>query len=142
LSPAGGEGLRPHTDPTDAFILQLAGSKSWRVWSRSDRRSGPIDAVDELGPPALETTLEAGDVLYLPHGTPHVAMARESTSLHATLSIEPRTWREVLIESTKQALTDSQFDGLAEMAPADFAGESGLPARLHALADALARLAT
>lgn len=139
LSPAGGEGLRPHTDPTDAFILQLAGSKEWRVWPGSSQRSGPIQAVDELGPPALQATLEAGDVLYLPPSTPHVALAKESTSLHATLSIEPRSWRTVLLDSAKQALADPRFDGWPSKDPA-LAADTGLPDRLRALADALTRL--
>ncbi|HEV8558143.1 MAG TPA: cupin domain-containing protein, partial [Actinophytocola sp.] len=65
LTPAGRRGLAPHHDPVDVFVIQLEGTKSWRVWPAPEHRRGD-DAGNlnesALGEPAVETTLEPGDV--------------------------------------------------------------------------------
>ena len=81
LSPAAARGLELHFDQHDVFVLQLDGRKRWRVWEPLERtrlpvRIGPPVAMptfDELGPPAIDRTMEAGDCLYLPRGFPHAA---------------------------------------------------------------------
>ena len=78
LSPAAAKGLELHFDFHDVFVLQLDGRKRWRVWEPLDRtrqpvRTGPrmpMPTFDELGEPALDLTLAAGDCLYLPAGLP------------------------------------------------------------------------
>ena len=77
LTPAAARGLELHFDQHDVFVLQLAGRKRWRVWEPLERtrlpvRSGPPVAMptfEELGPPPIDRTLQAGDCLYLPRGS-------------------------------------------------------------------------
>jgi ribosomal protein L16 Arg81 hydroxylase len=99
LTPAGRRGLAPHHDPVDVFVIQLEGTKSWRVWPVPEQRRGD-DAgnLDEsaLGEPAVEATLEPGDVLYMPYNCAHVARADDAVSLHLSLSIAPRRWTGLL----------------------------------------------
>ena len=85
LSPPGASGLRHHADTHEVLVLQVEGEKAWRV--------------DGLG----ELTLHAGDVLYLPAGTGHSAAAQEQHSLHITIGLLARSYRQVL-----QRLIDDQ----------------------------------
>ena len=50
-----------------------------------------------------ELTLRPGDVLYVPRGMPHCAMAKDSTSLHLTVSITPLYWMDLLKAAVEQA---------------------------------------
>jgi ribosomal protein L16 Arg81 hydroxylase len=100
LTPANKRGLAPHSDQTDVFVVQLAGTKHWRVWPVPEARKG--DALsysasgDELGPPITETTLSPGDILYLPNGTPHAAASGNAISLHLAVIVWPHRWAELL----------------------------------------------
>ncbi|MGA9277032.1 JmjC domain-containing protein [Ilumatobacter sp.] len=78
LTPPHATGLAPHTDGHDVIVVQLAGSKRW--------------SVESLG----EFELGAGDTLYVPAGTEHVASSNDQTSLHLTLGILRVTYRSVL----------------------------------------------
>jgi JmjC domain len=101
LTPANRRGLAPHYDPVDVFVIQLAGTKSWRVWPVPPQRRGD-DAgnLDEaaLGDPAVEATLAPGDVLYVPYNCAHVATAKGQVSLHLSLTVQPRRWSSLLQE--------------------------------------------
>ena len=78
LTPAGAAGLARHHDDHDVLVLQVAGSKAWKV--------------DDLG----AITMTAGDVLYLPAATAHAAEAQSEASLHLTVGLLRVTYRQVL----------------------------------------------
>ncbi|HYN34309.1 MAG TPA: cupin domain-containing protein [Ilumatobacteraceae bacterium] len=78
LSPVGSTALARHCDGHEVFVLQIEGSKAWRV--------------DELG----DVTLEPGDVLYIPRGTWHEASAQNQFSLHLTIGVLAATYRAAL----------------------------------------------
>ena len=79
LSPGdGAKGLGRHADVHDVFVVQLDGAKCWDV-----------EGLDEL-------RLEAGDVLYIPSGTHHLAWTEGGPSLHLTLGVAVTTYRDVL----------------------------------------------
>ncbi|WP_330343202.1 JmjC domain-containing protein [Streptomyces sp. NBC_00557] len=111
LTPAGHDGYAPHHDPVDVFVVQIEGTKDWQVWQPpADRRGDSARyPADRLGEPALRTTLHPGDVLYLPHGTPHAAAAREQVSLHLSVTVAPRRWRDLLAETVAELLRDEAF---------------------------------
>ncbi|MEU3063386.1 cupin domain-containing protein [Streptomyces subrutilus] len=113
LTPAGHDGYAPHHDPVDVFVVQTAGTKHWRVWDRpaAARGDSATYAAEELGAPALHTTLHPGDVLYLPYGTPHAAAAGDQVSLHLSLTVERRRWRDLLADTVEQALAHEAFAG-------------------------------
>ncbi|MEV4614258.1 cupin domain-containing protein [Kitasatospora sp. NPDC049258] len=88
VTPAGTQGVPLHRDDADVLVLQLNGSKSWRV------HEGPVDGNWRHGrvegePPAevLRTTLRAGEVLYIPRGYAHQAVGDQGLSVHLSLTI-------------------------------------------------------
>ncbi|MFC6086697.1 JmjC domain-containing protein [Sphaerisporangium aureirubrum] len=113
LTPAGRRGLSPHHDPTDVFVIQVHGSKLWKVWPLPDPRPGEGGrGFDEaaLGPPVLEATLEPGDMLYMPYNSPHVAQAGDRMSLHVSVTVKARRWADLLQSVVDRiVLADPEF---------------------------------
>ncbi|MGW4669204.1 JmjC domain-containing protein [Streptomyces sp. NPDC004324] len=98
LSPPGKTAIAAHMDGSHVLVLQIAGVKDWVVGrldetstSDSDRYTGGVIPYDRR----MEVTLRPGDVLYMPHGTPHSATARIGTSLHIAVTIEEPTPRDL-----------------------------------------------
>ncbi len=111
LTPANKKGYPAHHDGVDLFIIQLSGSKHWRLWDLAeDRRSESANYTEEsLGTPAIEVSLKAGDVLYLPYGTPHQAAAEGEPSLHLSVMMRPRMWRDLIKETVDRILAEDEF---------------------------------
>lgn len=106
----------PHTDKQDVAVVQTSGSKNWKVYSPPDPSrkphadifargkmddSLPLYALEsELGCELLlETTLNPGDVLFIPAGFPHTTSTvteeedtEAKTSIHLTLGIDHHIW--------------------------------------------------
>jgi lysine-specific demethylase/histidyl-hydroxylase NO66 len=102
ITPSTSRGLRWHFDAHDVFIVQLAGSKVWRVaqpavkwpipnlaWHRlrADERDAIISKIGDTA----DLSLAPGDVLYLPRGYLHAPEALDDLSVHMTVSIHPLT---------------------------------------------------
>ncbi|TMM37865.1 MAG: hypothetical protein E6F99_11035 [Actinobacteria bacterium] len=109
LTPATRRGLAPHYDPVDVFVVQLAGTKTWKVWPvpetrRGDDRGNLNEAA--LGEPAITATLEPGDVLYMPYNCAHVATAGDRVSLHISVTVQPRRWSGLLEEVVARLIRD------------------------------------
>lgn len=103
LTPASARGLDVHFDYHDVFVVQLAGTKRWRIWDRLARARLPVGAhrvpkptFDELGDPMLDLTLGPGDVLYLPRGYPHCAETTDVESSHLTIGLLAMTWHRAV----------------------------------------------
>ncbi|OJF10303.1 cupin domain-containing protein [Couchioplanes caeruleus] len=106
LTPAGNKGFATHYDTHDVFVLQVDGTKRWRIhepvlpeplerqaWGG---RADEVDAVAE-GPAALDVVLAPGDALYLPRGWLHSARAQGERSLHLTFGVRALT-RYAIVE--------------------------------------------
>ncbi|MCK2244325.1 MULTISPECIES: cupin domain-containing protein [unclassified Crossiella] len=107
LTPAGEQGLNPHFDHHDVFVIQLHGSKRWSVhppvlrnpspdltWSglTAAQRADIVRQAAEL----TEIDLLCGDSLFLPRGTVHSAVTTGSVpSLHLTVSVDPTTHKDL-----------------------------------------------
>ncbi|CAE7587568.1 RIOX1 [Symbiodinium natans] len=109
-TPPGSMGFKAHHDEVEVFMLQLEGAKRWRLHRCP---SGPLPRSycwdykeEELGPPLMELTLEAGDLLYLPRGTVHKGIAVEGRpSHHLTISTYQRfCWADFLEKALPAAL--------------------------------------
>ena len=100
LTPPDSRGFDSHYDVHDVFVIQLAGRKHWQVhepvhlhplsdqpWT--DHRA--TVAARSAETPLMDVVLEPGDVLYLPRGTVHGAVTRDTTSAHLTLGVHPVT---------------------------------------------------
>jgi hypothetical protein len=100
ITPAGAQGLALHADPHDVFVLQAFGRKRWEV------HGAPAEA--ERDP--LEATVDPGDAIYMPKGTPHAASAQATASGHLTIGVHVTTWREVLDGAWREVERDPVLD--------------------------------
>lgn len=112
LTPAGTQGLAPHWDFMDVIVLQIAGTKRWRLFGEgAELPVKPRKTVykQPLGEeePTDDLVLSPGDFLYLPRGTVHEVIAQQEQSLHLTIGIHRPQWHQLL------------SDMLFEMAQAD-----------------------
>lgn len=119
LSPANSYALDRHYDLHDTVVLQIAGTKNWRVsgaavalplehiplmqFERSGHdvryRGGPVvqEVVEKYSDPEPNAfVLEPGDLLYMPRGFVHEAWTTENLSAHVTIGIYPTTWLDLI----------------------------------------------
>jgi len=80
----------------------LHGRKQWQGYQGRqelplERRDEPIPQA-ELGEPLMSSSLECGDVLYVPRGFPHVAHTGMTSSLHLTISFRTMVWAEAIAD--------------------------------------------
>lgn len=101
-----------HYDTHEAFILQIEGTKQWFIFSDTlkyplpEQKSSSLSAPDQQ--PYLSCTLHPGDVLYIPRGHWHYALALDQPSLHLTLGVHVKTgldWLEWMIGELRQSET-------------------------------------
>jgi len=113
FSQKGRAGFKPHFDLMDVIVIHLSGEKKWNIYETRfadpmfkpgfhhmsfnrdyhEQNKGAIEA---------EVTMTPGDVLYLPRGKYHAALATTESSLHITFGIElPRGYNylQALIET-------------------------------------------
>jgi len=112
LTPPGATGFRTHYDNHDVFILQVSGSKSWRLYDepvgKPFRGEGFEPGVHDVGEPTEEFVLHAGDCVYIPRGMMHDAQAHEdAASLHITLGLVSKTWADVVLEAISKAALET-----------------------------------
>jgi bifunctional lysine-specific demethylase and histidyl-hydroxylase NO66 len=116
LTPAGNRGFATHYDTHDVFVLQVDGTKRWRIHEPVlpeplDRqawgaRKDEVAATAE-GAPALDVVLAPGDALYLPRGWLHSAEAQGRRSLHLTIGVRALT-RYAFVEELLALAVDDQ----------------------------------
>ncbi len=102
MTPPGNMGLHPHYDSHDVLVLQIAGSKEWRIYGTPVELPLPDQGFErgmDVGEEVDRFVLHPGDTLYVPRGLAHVAVATDETSLHITTGLMVRTWTDVLIEA-------------------------------------------
>ena len=101
LTPAKTQALAPHHDDVEVFVLQTEGRKHWKLYEPilelPGEHSGDIDPKT-LGEPMMEVTLNQGDMMYLPRGVIHQALADSETfSTHVTVSVyQYQSWANFL----------------------------------------------
>ncbi|WP_371639745.1 cupin domain-containing protein [Streptomyces virginiae] len=94
------EGFGTHWDDHDVVVLQLEGSKRWKIYGPT--RQAPawrdVEAPEApTGEPIADIVLTAGDLLYLPRGWWHAVSADQgSASLHLTFGLATQTGAEFL----------------------------------------------
>jgi hypothetical protein len=114
LTPARSQGFKVHYDTHDVFILQISGSKDWRIYGAPlplPFRGQPHEATGvEPGSLTHEFRLSAGDCAYVPRGFFHEAIANDDVSLHVTLGALCYTWADFMIEAVSAAcIRDGRF---------------------------------
>jgi lysine-specific demethylase/histidyl-hydroxylase NO66 len=104
LSPAHGAAFAPHRDAHDVLILQLAGSKRWRIGVDPSGEPKPVDS-----PHALDVTLRVGQLLYLPQGTEHRVEAGDEGSVHLTVYFTAPTFASLIAALGRRARESPEF---------------------------------
>jgi ribosomal protein L16 Arg81 hydroxylase len=94
FTPPRAQGFEIHYDTHDTLIVQIEGDKHWEVHAPVvplPLEMQPFSAAAHVGKldEPREYRLQAGDVLYIPHGFPHCAKTAERRSLHLTFAISP-----------------------------------------------------
>jgi ribosomal protein L16 Arg81 hydroxylase len=100
LTPAQGKGFTPHWDNHDVFILQVVGSKDWKIEKERRTLPGKGDSMGgegrELRGDLHSFVLEQGDVVYIPRGFVHAAECGAEPSLHITLGVTGVFWDDLV----------------------------------------------
>lgn len=124
LTPGNAQGFKPHYDTHDVFVLQIAGTKHWRIYETPvalplkgqhfDSTCHPTGAVTR------EFDLLPGDTAYIPRGMMHDATSSDDVSLHITTGVMAETWTDLLLDALSSvALEDPAF---RRTLPVGFAG--------------------
>jgi ribosomal protein L16 Arg81 hydroxylase len=107
LTPPNGKGFSPHWDNHDVFVLQVLGSKHWKVDKNRrvlpEKTANIEDEEREFRGEVEAFTLQQGDMVYIPRGVVHAAECGSENSLHITLGIYPPTWDELLTAAIRLA---------------------------------------
>jgi hypothetical protein len=95
-------GFGIHWDDHDVFVVQLSGSKHWKVYhSTRDhpmyRDLEPPERPAATAEPYFDEIIEAGSVIYVPRGHWHDVVGVGEASLHLTIGITHPTPSDVLI---------------------------------------------
>jgi ribosomal protein L16 Arg81 hydroxylase len=96
---SGHQGFQTHFDFHDVFVLQIDGKKVWNVYEGQFDEAANIDGyrsnsfsddyiLKTRGRVAKEVTMTPGDVLYIPRGRYHDALATSEATLHLTFGVE------------------------------------------------------
>lgn len=100
-------GFPAHFDTMDVFALQIDGEKTWRLYE--GRFENPIEQPgynysslprshheDAKGALLGESVMTPGDVLYIPRGQYHEALASRNASLHLSFGVTEATGQDFL----------------------------------------------
>ncbi|XP_066555579.1 ribosomal oxygenase 2 [Amia ocellicauda] len=112
ITPQKGQGLPPHYDDVEVFILQLEGEKHWRLYEPTVPlpREYSLETEERIGSPTHEFILKAGDLLYFPRGVIHQAdtPAGVEHSTHLTISTyQNMSWGDFLMDAMPGVVLDS-----------------------------------
>ena len=114
MTPAQSQGFKTHYDSHDVLVLQISGSKEWRIYDGGPELPTRDMAFRpegfEPGPEIDRIVLQPGDTLYVPRGVVHDARSTGETSLHITTGILPVRWIDLIAEAVSaRALVDPEL---------------------------------
>lgn len=114
ITPQESQGLPPHYDDVEVFILQLEGQKHWRLYNPTVHlaREYNVESEARIGNPTHEFMLKPGDFLYFPRGTIHQADTPVgiSHSTHVTISTyQNNSWGDLLLDSMPGLVFDASI---------------------------------
>ncbi len=132
-----------HYDRKDVFVLHLDGHKGWSVYDRTVEKPvlGMVEQR-EASPsqPSMEFEMAPGDVLYIPRGHWHQALAQRGPSMHLSMVMAGRTGIDFLTWLVETLRSDVRFRDELPLSFADEAAdvrETRLREHVARLGDAL-----
>ncbi len=105
LTPPGSQGFAAHFEGYDICVLQLHGSKRWKLYSPQVLLPLHPHGVpkSELASPTKEVELRAGDFLYMPRGCVHENVTSDESSMHLSVLIHVYSWFDLLSATLESA---------------------------------------
>jgi hypothetical protein len=113
----GIQAFHSHCDLHDVFAVHSEGEKVWRIYE--NRAPDPVEQyqgedgqalIDRTkGRVMMEVRMRPGDLLYIPRGFYHDALASSEASLHVTFSLAPHTARVLFRLLEELAMQDPEF---------------------------------
>ena len=129
-----------HCDLHEVFAIQLEGEKSWRIYE--NRAEAPVDVMQGSNAQAIidrakgrvmmTVLMKPGDLLYIPRGYFHDAVAQTGSSLHLTFGVRPLDGRYLFRLLEEQAIRNPNFRAYLSDGRQDF---DRLRAQLASLSD-------
>jgi ribosomal protein L16 Arg81 hydroxylase len=101
-----------HWDRYDGFVFHLEGRKAWTVYEEPAEKPIVFFAKNREAPasrPRLEGELQPGDLLYVPRGYWHEALAQRGLSVHLTVGVMARTGIDFLAWLVDELRGDARF---------------------------------
>jgi len=160
LTPPGVQGLAPHYDDVEVFVLQIGGRKSWNLHKSTSASPLPPETqtlpryssgdlqLESLAPAMMKPMLEVGDLLYMPRGTIHYApnQDKKEASVHLTIStMQQQTVYDLISKTFEEAMAElwETDESLRRSLPwqALSAGSPEYPKMCTAVAESMRRVA-
>lgn len=139
-------GFGSHYDTHEVFAVHIAGEKVWRIYEcptpdviRHARFLIDDDAFHEKNKGKLtdEVTLKPGDLLYIPRGWYHDALAKSEATIHIAMGLTCPIGLDLIGMLFDRAVQDPLFRAVAP-GPQSDAGPDALSDHLAALGERLA----
>lgn len=122
VTPPKAQGFKPHYDVQNVFVLQLHGTKKWKVYQSMVENPSEVQSLHCAVQPSAELlheiTLSPGDLLFLPRGYGHVAHTTDELSVHLSVSLLPTTWADVFRNMVESLHHDPRFRAAVPLQPA------------------------
>jgi hypothetical protein len=113
----GIQAFASHFDLHEVFVVHLEGQKEWKIYE--NRAVAPVETLAgedaqalidrSKGAVLMEIMMEPGDLLYIPRGYFHDAIASSDASLHLTFGVAPLNGRILFRMLEQIAVEDSDF---------------------------------
>ncbi|HSS63139.1 MAG TPA: cupin domain-containing protein [Gammaproteobacteria bacterium] len=114
------QGFLAHFDTTDVFALHIEGSKVWRIYEGvadhpvdipgyNSSSLTPEEHSSARGSLAMEVEMTPGDLIYLPRGQYHEALASSESSLHLSFGANRATGLDFVSLLSRWLADDPRF---------------------------------
>lgn len=119
FSQMNNEAYAGHRDSDDVLVIQIEGSKRWRIHEPQQRRyrgNSPL-TEEQMGPLLAEIKMQPGDLMFVRAGVPHRCVTETAYSLHLSFDLCDRMPN---IDQITHAANQLYAESLAPMnAPAE-----------------------
>ena len=138
-----------HYDTHDVWAVQVEGEKTWNIWEgRADyplphpifRNLGQAHHEQAKGKLRERVVLRAGDLLYLPRGWYHDALAEAPASVHISYGVHAPLGMDLVNILLERALYDGEFRKPLPRQDGSAAARFALTSRAGQLGQRLAEL--
>lgn len=137
-----------HADTHDVWVVQVEGRKTWNIWQgrspwpteENGQRIPSRDEDPDKGDLLHEWTLNPGDLLYLPWGWFHDALAASEASVHITYAVKRLSGMDLANQLMDRMFNDPDFRQPMPVQDGTEAARAALAQHAARLGDKLAEL--